>query len=88
VPNVWFPFELPPLFPRIIVRPVLPFDLNVNLQPFLECHCPCTFLSSTLGVDYAGRAFRPASVSVNFHSMPQRFLLPFRNFLCGHQCRK
>ena len=41
-------------FPRVQLCPVLPFDLNVNLQPFLECHCPCTsFLPHWRGLQAA-----------------------------------
>ena len=65
VPNVGFPFELPPLFPRIIVRPVLPFYLNVNLQPFLECHCPCTSFLPRLVRTTSGERAPPVCLHQN-----------------------
>ena len=53
---------------------VLPFDLNVNLDPFFRCHhCPCTVLSPVLGTGHKGRAFRPLSVCVTarrFYEQP------------------
>ena len=47
--------------------PVRPFDLNVNLQPFLECHCPCTsFLPHWCGLQAAN--VRRLSVCINVHA--------------------
>ena len=52
-------------FPRVQLCPVLPFDLNVNLQPFLECHCPCTsFLPRLARTTRGGRSVPRLSASI------------------------